>query len=418
MDGHGLVQGVIGNEVQDRRKGFGAHDRHAGVGADDGRLHEIAGLRQDLAAAQELSAFGLGGGDGRRIARHGAAVDQRSHQRVRLERVADAHLPIRRNQAPLELGGARAMHQYAARGGAALTGGSHRAKNDAGHRQVEIRRVVDDDGVVAAQLEQALAQPLGNLHADLPAHMSRAGERNQRHAAVSDEAHREFGAGVDENLKDRRQRVALQHTIADVLHGEGAQRGLGRGLPHGGIAADRRQERVPGPHRHGEVECGYHPHDTERMPLLVHAVLGPFGVHGEAVQHARLADGEIGDIDHLLDLAHALGLDLAVLQGHEAAERVLVLAQLLAHEPHGLPALRRRHQPPGRGRGHGCGHHILVVFRRRAANLRQAFAGGRIERVYQRPGGLPAPALAAGPRSRVDVAKSQRLQGVSRVLHK
>ncbi len=211
--------------------------------------------------------------------------------------------------------------------------------------------------------------------------------------------------------------MTLQHSIADVLHGEGTQRGLVRGFPHGGIAADRRQERVPGPYRHREVECGNHTHHAERMPLLVHAVLGPFGMHGEAVQHARLADGEIGDIDHLLDLAHALGFDLAVFQGHQAAERILVLAQLLTHEPHGLAALGRRHQPPGSGRGHGRGHHILVVFRRGAANLRQPLAGGRIDGVDQRPVGLPGPALAAGPRSRVDVAKSQCLQGVSRVLH-
>ncbi len=97
-------------------------------------------------------------------------------------------------------------------------------------------RLVDDDGVVAAELEQALAEPLGDSHADLPTHLGRARKGHQRHAAVVDETLRELGAGVDEDLKDRRQGVPLHHAIADVLHGEGAQGGLGRGLPHRGIA--------------------------------------------------------------------------------------------------------------------------------------------------------------------------------------
>ena len=107
------------------------------------------------------------------------------------------------------------------------------------------------------------------------------------------------------------------------------------------------------------------------MPLLVHAVLGPFGVHGEAVQHARLSDREIGDIDHLLDFAVALGLDLAVFQRYQAAERIFVLAQFLAHEPHRLAALRRRHLAPRGGGGNRRGHHMLVVRERGAAHLRQ-----------------------------------------------
>ena len=82
------------------------------------------------------------------------------------------------------------------------------------------------------------------------------------------------------------------------------------------------------------------------MPLLVHAVLHPLGVHGAAVEHARLAHGEVGDVDHLLHFAVALRLDLAHLQGHQAAQGILVLAQLLAHQAHGFAALRGRHFAP------------------------------------------------------------------------
>ncbi len=66
------------------------------------------------------------------------------------------------------------------------------------------------------------------------------------------------------------------------------------------------------------------------MPLLVHAVLRPLRVHGEAVEHARLADGEIGDVDHLLHFAQALGLDLAVLERDQRAEVFLRRAQRVA----------------------------------------------------------------------------------------
>jgi hypothetical protein len=163
-------------------------------------------------------------------------------------------------------------------------------------------------------------------HADLPSDVRRAGEGHQRHAPVVDEAHRECGAGVDEPSGIwRAMRVPFQHPIADVLHGQRAQRRLRRGLPDRGIAADGGEEGVPRPDRHRKVEGGNHADHAERMPLLVHAVLRTLRVHGEAVQHARLPDGEIRDVDHLLHFAVALGLDLAVLQGHQTAESILVL---------------------------------------------------------------------------------------------
>ena len=82
-----------------------------------------------------------------------------------------------------------------------------------------------------------------------------------------------------------------------------------------------------------------------------------------AVQHARLADREVGDVDHLLHFAVALGLDLAHLERDEAAELRLVLAQFLAHQPHGFAALRRGHPPPLRGDHARRSHHLLVLRR-------------------------------------------------------
>jgi hypothetical protein len=62
---------------------------------------------------------------------------------------------------------------------------------------------------------------------------------------VGHEAGRELGSTVDEQLKNRRQRMAREHAIADALHGERAQRGFGRRFPYGRITRDRRKARVP-----------------------------------------------------------------------------------------------------------------------------------------------------------------------------
>ena len=188
-----------------------------------------------------------------------------------------------------------------------------------------------------------------------------------------------------------------------------AERRLRRGLPHRRVSGDGCQEGVPGPHRHRKVECGDHPDDPERMPVFVHAMLGALGLHGEAVQHARLADREIGDVDHLLNFAVALGLDLAVLERHEAPERVLVQSQFLGDQPDDLAALGRRHGAPLPGGLDRRREHALVVRRGRPSNLREPRAGGRIDGLDQGSRGLVAP--AAGPGAGIHFAKTERLQG-------
>ena len=96
----------------------------------------------------------------------------------------------------------------------------------------------------------------------------------------------------------------------------------------------------------GKLKAEITPTMPKGMPLLVHAMAHALGMHGAAVEHARLAHREVGDVDHLLHFTVALRLDLAHLQGHQAAQGVLVLAQLLTHEAHGFATLRRRHFAP------------------------------------------------------------------------
>jgi hypothetical protein len=74
------------------------------------------------------------------------------------------------DQPALHLVGDLLVHDQAARGGAALAGGADRAEHDRGQREVEVR-VVEDDRVVAAELQdrapETAATLLGDGAADL-----------------------------------------------------------------------------------------------------------------------------------------------------------------------------------------------------------------------------------------------------------
>jgi hypothetical protein len=98
--------------------------------------------------------------------------------------------------------------------------------------------------------------------------------------------------------------------------------------------ADRGKHRIPRPHRDREVERADDADQAERLVLVVHAMARALRMHGGAVHHAALADREIGDVDHLLHFAIALGLDLAHLQRDQRTQRILVLAQGFAAQAH------------------------------------------------------------------------------------
>ena len=138
------------------------------------------------------------------------------------------------------------------------------------------------------------------------------------------------------------------------------------------------------------------------------------------VQHPRLADGEIGDVDHLLNFAIAFRLDLAVLERDERSERVLVLAQQVSATAHRLAAARCGHVAPCQ-RGNGGAREQRIEIRgrcRRDGPERGAIR--RVRRRERRPGRRrrkrigypPAPIdLQAQPRengtdARVEVAGS------------
>src|SRR5690606_18826611 len=129
---------------------------------------------------------------------------------------------------------------------------------------------------------------------------------------------------------------ALEHAIDDPLDGNRTQRCLRRRFPDTYVAANRCEEGIPGPDRDGEVKSADDANESEGMPLLVHAVLRALGMHRRAIEHARLPDREVRDVDHLLYFAIAFRFDLAGLERHERAERIFVLTKLVADETHGF----------------------------------------------------------------------------------
>ena len=173
-------------------------------------------------------------------------------------------------------------------------------------------------------------------------------------------------ARPDHQVEDALQAVAVEHAVADLLHGDGGQRRLRRRPPQHAIAAHRRDHGVPGPHRDREIEGADHAHDAERMPLLVHAMAGPLAVHGEAVELAREADGEIGDVDHLLHFAQAFGAGSCPFRATPARpDPVLWARSSLPISRTISPRLGRGHHAPFEEGLGGARHHGFVIRRHR-----------------------------------------------------
>ena len=123
------------------------------------------------------------------------------------------------------------------------------------------------------------------------------------------------------------------------------------------------------------------------MPLLVHAVARPLAVHGEAVELAGKAGGEIGDIDHLLHFALAFGQDFAHLERNQRAEILLVLAQFQTDLADDFaPPGSRHHAPIEEGLGRAR-YNALVIGRPGQTDFSEGFAGRRISDSISPPEG-------------------------------
>ena len=193
------------------------------------------------------------------------------------------------------------------------------------------------------------AEPRGDLRPDDRAHAGRAGGRDDRHALGGNERFADRRT-ADDDLRQAFGRVgtkALDRASENLHRRQRRERRLLRRLPDHRIAANQRQRRVPRPDRDRKIEGGNDRARPHGMPGLGHPVAGPLGSDHEAMQLPREADGEIADVDHLLHFAQALGHDLADLERHQRAERLLRGAQFLSQQAHELAPPGRRNLAPG-----------------------------------------------------------------------
>ena len=193
-----------------------------------------------------------------------------------------------------------------------------------------------------------------------------------------DEGGSGLAVGDDELVHVGRHSGGLDGLVEERRAGQRGQRSqLGR-LPDHRVAAHERDHRVPGPDRGREVEGGDDGHHSTRVPRLHEAVARSLRRHRAALELARQSDGEVADVDHLLDLAQRLRRDLAHLDRDEHPEVLLVLLQEPAVRLDQGAALRCRHAPPAEEGGMGALDRGLDLLRVRRSDLEEigAIDGG------------------------------------------
>ena len=158
----------------------------------------------------------------------------------------------------------------------------------------------------------------GDDRGDGAAHAGRPGGRHDRHALVGGERGADVGPALDDLVEvGRRADVGGRPGQERVAGQRGERRLVGR-LPDHRVAGDEGEGGVPRPHGDGEVERRDDGARAHRVPRLHQPVAGPLAGDRQAVQLPGEADGEVADVDHLLDLAAALGADLAGLDRDRA----------------------------------------------------------------------------------------------------
>src|SRR5690606_23571880 len=239
-------------------------------------------------------------------------------------------------------------------------------------------------GVVAAELEQAAPEAGADACGDDLPGGDRAGERDERQARVFAHALADVDA-AEQEVEDAPGVVPHRGAPREVVDGDRRERGARGGFPEDDVAADGGEGGVPCPDGDGEVEGGDDGDGAERMPLLHHAVARPLRRDGQAVELPAQADGEVADVDHLLDLAEPFGADLPHLQGDELAERLLVRSEQLAEGAHELAALGRGTYAPLLEAGLGSSEGGFLVSGARASHGGELFAEGGLDAGDGRP---------------------------------
>src|SRR5437660_8044203 len=104
------------------------------------------------------------------------------------------------------------------------------------------------------------------------------------------------------------------------------------------------------------------------MPLFHQPVTRSFRLNCQTIEHPRLADCEIADIDHLLHFAFAFGDNFSGLEGDELPELVFQFAQCVAKTANSVAAHRTRSRTPFQERFLSTRNRLVVIIIRRGTH--------------------------------------------------
>ena len=179
----------------------------------------------------------------------------------------------------------------------------------------------DNQCIVAAKFQDRPAEPAMNCFGDVESHVGRAGSRDQWNPRIVSQFLADRFAVAHEQSKNRRIRAGLAtNALGNFRHRNRSERRFFRSFPNRRVAADGGQGGVPRPDRDWKIESADYGDNTERMPLLHQTVTRPFRLNRQAIKHARLTNGEVADVDHLLHFAFAFGDNFPGLERHELPE--------------------------------------------------------------------------------------------------
>ena len=163
--------------------------------------------------------------------------------------------------------------------GATLPTSAYRPKENSGHNELHIRVIHYDDGVISAKLKYAPPKTISDCFGDIAAHRARARGRNTRDPPIARHSLAKLWAISHYKREDPFEANLSRDITADRIQSDRGEWRKLRGFPHHHITADSGYHRIPRPNCRWKVKGGNDPNYPKGVPLLVHAMVGPFRVH-------------------------------------------------------------------------------------------------------------------------------------------